>query len=75
MIHIDELANRIAELEDLARSEGRRLSMPASVIAQYELQGAVVDLRSGNIIMGGADVRVWPAAALYTADSAGEGQP
>ncbi len=66
MTRIDDIANRIAELEDLAQQEGLRLPMPASVIALRELAGDVVDLHTGAVLVGGADVRVWPARDSHT---------
>ena len=49
MTRIDELAKRIAELEELAEQEGLRLPKPAGCIALYERAGKVVDLRTGAI--------------------------
>ena len=75
MTRIDALADRIAALEDLARTEGLVLPMPASVIAQHELLGAVVDLRSGVVIPCGADMRLWPGTALCSRTDGGKVQP
>ena len=66
MTRIDEIANRIAELEDLARTEGLTLPMPAGVIALHECAGHVIDLHTGAVLVGGADVRVWPAGGSRT---------
>ena len=66
MTRIDDIANRIAGLEDLARTEGLVLPAPASVIALRELAGDVVDLRSGAVLVGGADARFWPAQGSRT---------
>jgi len=48
---------RIADLVEFAAAEGIPLPMPADVIARLEETGAVVDLVTGAIIPGGADVR------------------
>ena len=48
---------RIAALEAFATEEGLRLPMPASTIAALEATGAVVDLVTGAVTPGGADVR------------------
>ncbi len=54
MTKIDQIADRIVELEELAAAEGITLPMPASVIARIELVGDVVDLRTGAIIAFGS---------------------
>jgi len=48
---------RITDLERFAAEEGLRLPMPADMIARLEETGAVVDLMTGAIIPGAADVR------------------
>jgi len=48
---------RIQDLLEFAAAEGIPLPMPADVIARLEETGAVVDLVTGAIIPGGADVR------------------
>lgn len=48
---------RIQELLDLASAEGLPLPYPAETIAALEGAGAVVDLTTGAIIAGGANVR------------------
>lgn len=50
-------AQRIADLLELAEAEGLTLPLPASMIARMEENGAVVDLHTGAVIPGGADVR------------------
>lgn len=50
-------AQRVAELLELAAEEGFTLPLPADVIARLEEGGAVVNLRTGAVIPGGADVR------------------
>jgi hypothetical protein len=47
--------NRIQELLDLAEAEGITLPYPPEVICTMEDTGAVVDLRSGEVILGEAD--------------------
>lgn len=48
---------RIADLLEFAAAEGITLPMPADMIARLEDGGAVVDLVTGAIIPGGANVR------------------
>lgn len=48
---------RVADLLEWAAAEGLALPLPADVIARLEETGAVVDLRTGAVIPGGADVR------------------
>lgn len=48
---------RVADPLELAAAEGLALPLPADVIARLEATGAVVDLVTGAIIPGGADVR------------------
>lgn len=48
---------RIADLVLFAAEEGLTLPMPADAIVRLEETGAVVDLVTGAIIPGGADVR------------------
>lgn len=50
-------AQRIADLLELAEAEGVTLPLPAATIAKLEETGAVVDLRTGGVMPGGADVR------------------
>ena len=50
-------AQRIADLLELAEAEGLILPLPASLIARMEESGAAVDLRTGAILPGAADVR------------------
>lgn len=51
-------AQRIADLLELAEAEGLTLPpLPAGMIARMEESGAVVDLRTGAILPGAADVR------------------
>lgn len=64
MTHTDRIADRIAELEELAEQEGLPLPMPAGVIALHECAGHVVDLVTGDVILGGADRRTWPALGV-----------
>lgn len=70
MTKIDQNAQRIAELEDLAVQEGITLPMPASVIALYEQAGHVVDLHSGHLVTDGGEARYSPAPALLVAGGA-----
>ncbi len=48
---------RIADLEAFAAEEGLPLPLPAATIVALEETGAVVDLATGAVIPGGADVR------------------
>lgn len=48
---------RIADLEAFAAEEGLSLPLPAATIAAMEATGAVVDLATGAVIPGAADVR------------------
>lgn len=48
---------RIADLEAFAAEEGLSLPLPAATIANLEATGAVVDLVTGAVIPGAADVR------------------
>ncbi len=48
---------RIADLEAFAAEEGITLPMPAATIAAMEATGAAVDLVTGAILPGAADVR------------------
>ncbi len=48
---------RIADLEAFAAEEGLSLPLPAATIAAMEATGAVVDLVTGAILPGAADVR------------------
>lgn len=49
---------RIADLVNLANEEGIDLPMVPEVIAALEEQGHVVDLLTGDVIVGGADERI-----------------
>lgn len=48
---------RIQDLIQWALEEGVELPLPAETIARLEETGAVVDLVTGAVIPGGADVR------------------
>lgn len=48
---------RIADLEAFAAEEGLTLPLPAATIAAMEATGAAVDLVTGAVIPGAADVR------------------
>lgn len=48
---------RIADLLELAAAAGIALPLPVDVIARLEETGAVVDLVTGAVIVGGADRR------------------
>ncbi len=48
--------NRIIELEAFATAEGITLPYPPEVIARLEDTGAVVDLVTGAILIGEADM-------------------
>lgn len=51
---------RIVELLALAKEEGLTLPYPAELIVAMEDRGCVVDLRTGDIIVGEADKEyVW----------------
>lgn len=52
--------NRVADLVALAADEGLTLPYPAAVIARLEETGATVDLVTGEVVIGGADVRYSP---------------
>jgi hypothetical protein len=49
---------RIAELVNQANEDGFDLPMAPEVIAALEEQGHVVDLITGDVIVGGADERI-----------------
>jgi hypothetical protein len=51
---------RIQELLDLAEAERFTLALPASVILKMEDAGATVNLRTGEIVLGGESVRYAP---------------
>lgn len=51
------MSNRVQDLINWALEEGIELPLPAETIARLEEGGAVVDLLTGAIIPGGADVR------------------
>ncbi len=70
MTKIDQNAQRITELEDLAAAEGLALPMPAPVIALHEQAGHVVDLYSGHLVTDGGEARYSPAPALLEAGGA-----
>lgn len=60
-------AQQVAELEELALAEGITLPWPAEAIARLEATGAVVNLKTGTIYPGEADVPYrweWTAKAL-----------
>ena len=46
---MNESDPRVAELLELAASEGLRLPMPAETIVHFERQGHIVDLLSGEV--------------------------
>lgn len=48
---------RIADLVSFAAEEGIKLPWPVAVIAEMEVRGDVVDLVTGMVVPGGADVR------------------
>lgn len=54
---MNSIQQRIADLEMLAVEEGLHLPWPAEVIARLEDGGAVIDLTTGAVIVGGAEVR------------------
>lgn len=49
---------RIADLVLFAAEEGINLPWPASVIAEMEERGDVVDLTTGMVVQGGSEQRV-----------------
>lgn len=49
---------RIAELEAFAAEEGMALPWPATVIAEMEAKGDLVDLATGLVVPNGAERRV-----------------
>ena len=51
---------RIQELLDLAEAERFTLALPPSVILKMEDAGAIVNLRTGEIVIGGESVRYAP---------------
>ena len=53
---------RIQELLDLAEAERFTLALPPSIIIKMEDAGAVVNLRTGAIAIGGVAVRYEPTA-------------
>ena len=70
MTKIDQIADRIVELEELAAAEGITLPMPASVIALHEQAGHVVDLYSGHLVTDGGEARYSLGPALLVAGGA-----
>ena len=57
---MSNLDPRIQELLDLAESERFTLALPPSVILKMEDAGAIVNLRTGEIVIGGESVRYTP---------------
>ena len=55
MTAIAELEKKVAELLELAESEGLQLPYPPEMIARLESTGAVVVLYTGAIVVGEAD--------------------
>mgnify|MGYP001435581430 CR=1 FL=1 len=53
---------RVAELLELAEAERFTLALPPSIIVKMEDAGAVVNLRTGEIVVGGVAVRYEPTA-------------
>ena len=53
---------RIKELLDLAEAERFTLALPPAIIIKMEDAGAVVNLRTGAIVIGGVAVRYEPTA-------------
>jgi len=53
---------RVAELLDLAKAEGFTLALHPSIIIAMEDAGAVVNLRTGAIVINGEQVRYAPSA-------------
>ena len=51
---------RTQELLDLAEAERFTLALPPSVILKMEDAGAIVNLRTGEIVIGGESVRYAP---------------
>ena len=51
---------RVQELLDLAEAERFTLALPAAVIIKMEDAGAIVNLRTGEIVIGGESVRYAP---------------
>jgi len=54
---------RVQELKDLAKAEGFTLALHPSIIIAMEDAGAVVNLRTGAIVIDGEQVRYAPRAA------------
>ena len=52
---------RIQELLDLAEAERFSLALPPAVIIKMEDAGAIINLRTGAIVIGGESVRYAPS--------------
>jgi hypothetical protein len=52
-----KISDKAVDIEALALEEGITLPYPAEMIARLEETGAVVDLTTGTITLGGADQR------------------